>query len=57
MYKCKQCQLAVVMCDGKIIRACKCNAGVIVDMRADTKGSAAIAFKNKSKENSSGGSK
>jgi hypothetical protein len=30
-YYCKQCKLAVIVYDGKTIKACKCDAPIIAD--------------------------
>lgn len=42
MYCCKECKLAVIYLDGKLIRGCKCNAPVIVDLKAEAKGSGGL---------------
>ncbi len=35
MYNCKECKLPVLVTEkGKIIKACKCNAPVVAEMKA-----------------------
>ena len=48
MYKCSQCDLAVVVYDdkGKVlpepIKACKCKAAIVIDMSATVEGKGGI---------------
>jgi DNA-directed RNA polymerase subunit RPC12/RpoP len=34
MYKCSSCGRSVILIDGKVIRACSCNAAIVANISA-----------------------
>lgn len=42
MYRCKECKREAILCDGKLIRACQCNAPVVIDLKGEAKGSGGL---------------
>lgn len=42
MYECSQCKLAVIVIDGKIIKACTCEAPVTMSMSATAQGKGGV---------------
>lgn len=38
MYHCSKCKLAVIVREGEIIKACKCDAPVVAEMSAEATG-------------------
>jgi len=39
---CKQCELAVIVIDGEIIKACHCDAAIIAELKADIEAGARL---------------
>ena len=37
-YKCKKCNLSVIVINDKIIKACKCDAPIVANIEASAKG-------------------
>lgn len=42
LYRCGACSLAVVLVDGKLVRACSCTAPVVAEMRATMAGTGGL---------------
>lgn len=44
LHRCAACSRAVIVLDGKVIRACRCEAPVAGEMRAVVRGRAALGW-------------
>lgn len=44
MYKCSKCNLAVIVLDGKTIKACQCKAPIICEMEATATGKGGVSL-------------
>lgn len=42
MYKCANCGIAVIVIEGKIIKVCNCNSGVIAELSATATGKSTV---------------
>jgi hypothetical protein len=38
MYSCQKCELKVIVLDGQVIKACKCEAPIAAELKVDLKG-------------------